>query len=259
MKKRKMLSFILMGLFLLQSALPVAASEPLTEEESLIAELNQGDTLELLFFGKTIWNDEEKYEDLKDIISEMLLEFLINTGAADEETQSEEIKDLIEYAYEIGISEDVFSIAADSVGVDYQSYQDAEYEAEARDTKLGPEEITRDVPGVGDDALKNLDEEFLLLEAGGIPELTLMYKDEWYGERTDDSRIALASSILEVLEGMGQETKGYNGNTLAQAINDRYDEDAGDSVLYLALDILQEEDYYYTMISGVMACLGDIE
>ena len=88
MKKRKMLSFILMGLFLLQSALPVAASEPLTEEESLIAELNQGDTLELLIFGKTIWNDEEKYEDLKDIISEMLLEFLINTGAADEETQS---------------------------------------------------------------------------------------------------------------------------------------------------------------------------
>ena len=32
------------------------------------------------------------------------------------------------------------------------------YEAEARDTKLGPEEITRDVPGVGDDALKDLDE-----------------------------------------------------------------------------------------------------
>ena len=33
-----------------------------------------------------------------------------------------------------------------------------EYEAEARDTKLGPEEITRDIPGVGDDALKDLDE-----------------------------------------------------------------------------------------------------
>ena len=32
-----------------------------------------------------------------------------------------------------------------------------EYEAEARDTKLGPEEITRDIPNVGDDALKNLD------------------------------------------------------------------------------------------------------
>ena len=33
-----------------------------------------------------------------------------------------------------------------------------EYEVESRDTKLGPEEITRDVPGVGDDALKDLDE-----------------------------------------------------------------------------------------------------
>ncbi|MBQ7679631.1 MAG: DNA-directed RNA polymerase subunit beta, partial [Butyrivibrio sp.] len=33
-----------------------------------------------------------------------------------------------------------------------------EYEAEARETKLGPEEITRDVPGVGEDALKDLDE-----------------------------------------------------------------------------------------------------
>ena len=40
----------------------------------------------------------------------------------------------------------------------YSSIHISEYEAEARDTKLGPEEITRDVPGVGDDALKNLDE-----------------------------------------------------------------------------------------------------
>ena len=40
----------------------------------------------------------------------------------------------------------------------YTSIHIEEYEAEARDTKLGPEEITRDVPGVGDDALKNLDE-----------------------------------------------------------------------------------------------------
>ena len=40
----------------------------------------------------------------------------------------------------------------------YTSVHIEEYEAEARDTKLGPEEITRDVPGVGDDALKDLDE-----------------------------------------------------------------------------------------------------
>ena len=40
----------------------------------------------------------------------------------------------------------------------YTSIHIEEYEAEARDTKLGPEEITRDIPGVGDDAPKNLDE-----------------------------------------------------------------------------------------------------
>ena len=40
----------------------------------------------------------------------------------------------------------------------YTSIHIEEYETEARDTKLGPEEITRDVPGVGEDALKNLDE-----------------------------------------------------------------------------------------------------
>jgi DNA-directed RNA polymerase subunit beta len=40
----------------------------------------------------------------------------------------------------------------------YTSVHIEEYEAESRDTKLGPEEITRDVPGVGDDALKDLDD-----------------------------------------------------------------------------------------------------
>ena len=40
----------------------------------------------------------------------------------------------------------------------YTSIHIEEYEAESRDTKLGPEEITRDVPGVGEDALKDLDE-----------------------------------------------------------------------------------------------------
>ena len=44
----------------------------------------------------------------------------------------------------------------------YTSVHIEEYEAEARDTKLGPEEITRDIPGVGDDALKDLDERGLI-------------------------------------------------------------------------------------------------
>ena len=40
----------------------------------------------------------------------------------------------------------------------YTSIHIEEYETEARDTKLGPEEITRDVPGVGEDSLKDLDD-----------------------------------------------------------------------------------------------------
>ena len=40
----------------------------------------------------------------------------------------------------------------------YTSIHIEEYESEARDTKLGPEEITRDIPGVGDEALRDLDE-----------------------------------------------------------------------------------------------------
>ena len=39
----------------------------------------------------------------------------------------------------------------------YTSIHIEEYESEARDTKLGPEEITRDIPNVGEDALKDLD------------------------------------------------------------------------------------------------------
>lgn len=40
----------------------------------------------------------------------------------------------------------------------YTSIHIEEYECDARDTKLGPEEITRDIPNVGEEVLKNLDE-----------------------------------------------------------------------------------------------------
>ena len=62
----------------------------------------------------------------------------------------------------------------------YTSIHMEEYEAEARDTKLGPEEITRDVPGVGDDALKALDERGIIrigaeVRAGDILSLIHIY------------------------------------------------------------------------------------
>ncbi|HBC91066.1 MAG TPA: hypothetical protein DCZ00_06440, partial [Lactococcus sp.] len=44
----------------------------------------------------------------------------------------------------------------------YTSIAIEEYESETRDTKLGPEEITREIPNVGEEALKNLDEDGII-------------------------------------------------------------------------------------------------
>ncbi|SMC29149.1 DNA-directed RNA polymerase subunit beta [Clostridium acidisoli DSM 12555] len=55
--------------------------------------------------------------------------------------------------------EDAMLISEELVREDvFTSIHIEEYEAEARDTKLGPEEITRDIPNVGDDSLKDIDE-----------------------------------------------------------------------------------------------------
>ena len=55
--------------------------------------------------------------------------------------------------------EDAMLVSEELVRDDiFTSIHIEEYECEARDTKLGPEEITRDIPNVGDDAIKNLDE-----------------------------------------------------------------------------------------------------
>ena len=75
----------------------------------------------------------------------------------------------------------------------YTSVHIEEYEAEARDTKLGPEEITRDIPGVGDDALKDLDERGIIrigaeVRAGDI----LVGKVTPKGEHGSDCRGASA-------------------------------------------------------------------
>ena len=44
----------------------------------------------------------------------------------------------------------------------YTSIHIEEFESEARETKLGPEEITRDIPNIGDDAVKDLDEDGII-------------------------------------------------------------------------------------------------
>ena len=80
----------------------------------------------------------------------------------------------------------------------YTSVHIEEYEAEARDTKLGPEEITRDIPGVGDDALKDLDERGIIrigaeVRAGDI----LVGKSYSEGrDRTDSRRKSFLRAIF---------------------------------------------------------------
>jgi DNA-directed RNA polymerase subunit beta len=77
----------------------------------------------------------------------------------------------------------------------YTSIHIEEYEIDARDTKLGPEEITRDVAGVGDDALKDLDESGIIrigaeVRAGDILVGKVTPKGET--ERTPEERLLLA-------------------------------------------------------------------
>jgi DNA-directed RNA polymerase subunit beta len=63
-------------------------------------------------------------------------------------------------SWEGGNYEDAIIISEELVRDDkYTSIHIEKHEVEARDTKLGPEEITRDIPNVGEDALKDLDEE----------------------------------------------------------------------------------------------------
>jgi DNA-directed RNA polymerase subunit beta len=66
-------------------------------------------------------------------------------------------------SWEGGNFEDAILISERLVREDkYTSVHIEKHEVEARDTKLGPEEITRDIPNVGDDALKDLDEEGII-------------------------------------------------------------------------------------------------
>ena len=69
------------------------------------------------------------------------------------------------------------------------------YETEARDTKLGPEEITRDIPNVGEDVLKDLDENGIIRVGAEVrPEDILVGKvaPKGQGELTAEERLIIA-------------------------------------------------------------------
>ena len=239
MRKKRLFALCIACLLGCQTLSAAAEDQIDWEEESLVQILDESDVLEYFFIGKSFWENEEEFGGSREDASELILEFLENQGIDMEEITSEDLIEAIDYAYEYGYSSDILSISLDMMGEDSQSY---------RDTVL--EEFHRQ-------AIDSQDEDYLLLETGRFPEAALMYKNDWYGDRTDDERIELADAILEVLESVDVETDGYNGNTLAQALNDLYDQDAGDSVLYLAFDILEEQDLYISLVENILFCLEE--
>ena len=214
-----------------------AAPEPLTAEVSLLSKLDDYDILEYMFIGKSLWEEED--EESKVDASEMLLDFFSAEGIIEEGYTSEDIQNLIDDAYEFGVSSDILRISVEMLCEEPQNYGDALQKVFHRQ------------------ALTSEDAEYLLLDVGDFPKAALMYKDDWYGDRTDDERIALADSVLEILEAEDVDTCGYDGNTMAQALNDLYDEDAGDSVLYLIFDTLGETELYSTVVENIVLCIWE--
>lgn len=214
-----------------------AAPEPLTAEVSLLSMLDDYDILEYMFIGKSLWEEED--EESKVDASEMLLDFFSAEGIIEEGCTPEDIQNLIDDAYEFGVSSDILRISVEMLCEEPQNYGDALQKVFHRQ------------------ALTSEDAEYLLLDLGDFPKAALMYKDDWYGDRTDDERIALADSVLEILEAEDVDTCGYDGNTMAQALNDLYDEDAGDSVLYLILDTLGEAELYPSVVESIVLCVWE--
>ena len=92
-----------------------------------------------------------------------------------------------------------------------------EYEAEARDTKLGPEEITRDIPNVGEDALKDLDEEGIVRIGAEVSSMDILVgKVTPYGETELTAEERLLRAIFGEKAREGRDTSlrvphGENG------------------------------------------------
>ena len=214
-----------------------AAPEPLTAEVSLLSMLDDYDILEYMFIGKSLWEEED--EESKVDASEMLLDFFSAEGIIEQGYTPEDIQDLIDDAYEFGVSSDILRISVEMLCEEPQNYGEALQKVFHRQ------------------ALTSEAAEYLLLDVGDFPKAALMYKDDWYGDRTDDERIALADSVLEILEAEDVDTYGYDGNTMAQALNDLYDEDAGDSVLYLILDTLGEAELYPSVVESIVLCVWE--
>ena len=87
----------------------------------------------------------------------------------------------------------------------YTSVHIEEYEIECRDTKLGPEEITKDIPGVGEDALKDLDENGIIRIGAEVRSGDILV-----GKATPRARLSLPprKDFCALYSARRQESKG---------------------------------------------------
>ena len=115
----------------------------------------------------------------------------------------------------------------------YTSIHITEYECEARDTKLGPEEITREIPNVSDEALSNLDEEGIIrigaeVQAGDILVGKISPKGET--ELTPEERLYRSIFGEKVREVRDTSTKVPHGEAGVVVAINVFDRDHGDEL-----------------------------
>ncbi|HHT24568.1 MAG TPA: DNA-directed RNA polymerase subunit beta [Clostridiaceae bacterium] len=115
----------------------------------------------------------------------------------------------------------------------YTSIHITEYECEARDTKLGPEEITREIPNVSDEALSNLDEEGIIrigaeVQAGDILVGKISPKGET--ELTPEERLYRSIFGEKVREVRDTSTKVPHGEAGVVVSINVFDRDNGDEL-----------------------------
>lgn len=203
-------------------------------EAFLIEQLYETNTSLTLLAGKSTWMDSDVLEEDRVALCADLLSFFEETKNNDA-ISPEELSENITFYYESGFSASIFDLAAFYIGADLDIYKSCISQAA---TAYMLNEYHRN-----EEAAFILD--YQLFDAA------IYYKNDWYGDRTDDERIALADRLLEAFRAMQLETGDYNGNTLAQEINDKYDLDAGDSVLYLALECCGAEEFFLNIINAV--------
>ncbi len=222
-----------------------ATSYAMTDEDaSALQTLYESYLLPTMFYGESIWDASMAEADPAEAGGDMLSLFE-SLGVDVSAATAEELAEFIDYGYEVGFSNSIFDLAAYYLEVDPYYYRD----------------IVSNLLNYQLSAYAGENEEYQMALDGRLAEAAMTFKDDWYGDTTDDERIALADAILALLQSGELDTGDYTGNTLAQSINDLYDQDNGNSMLFLAISVcgLDEEiaidlteyltsvvdDYYY--------------